>query len=318
MNILVTGSEGFVGSFLVPELLKNNHSVVGIDRGDKTSTFNYLFFKIDLTEKLSLPKNKFDLVVHCAAAKGDWNILDEDFYRDNVVATKNLISYLKTCEVKRLIHFSTVAVYSRAVTSGCEETKTEPDSVYGITKLESEILIRKYAKKVGLPTIILRPSVIYGRQNFANMFNLIQQLSRSMPFQINPQGVVKSHVSANNVVDVVLKLLDHPKLFDGVKIFNLTERPYLDLESIIFIICDELKVNKPKINLPLWLVGIPFALLGFVGRILKTDTGFTTERLRKFSSSTHYTSEKLWTTLGKQKYNSEDELRDMVKWYKTL
>ena len=40
MNILVTGSEGFVGSFLVPELLKNNHSVVGIDRGDKTSTFN--------------------------------------------------------------------------------------------------------------------------------------------------------------------------------------------------------------------------------------------------------------------------------------
>lgn len=318
MNILVTGSEGFVGSFLIAELLKNNHSVVGIDRADKTSTSNYLFFKIDLTEKLSLTKNFFDLVIHCAAAKGDWNISDEDFYRDNVIATKNLINYLKTCEVKRLIHFSTVAVYSRFVTSGCEETKIEPDSVYGATKLDSEILIRKYAMKVGLPTIVLRPSVIYGRQNFANMFNLIQQLSRSMPFQINPQGIVKSHVSVNNVVDVVLKLLDCPKLFEEVKIFNLTERPYLDLEALIHIICDELKVNNPKINLPLWLMSIPFALLGFVGRILKKDTGFTIDRLRKFSRSTHYTSEKLWTTLGKQKYNSEDELRDMVKWYKTL
>ena len=48
------------------------------------------------------------------------------------------------------------------------------------------ILIQKYAMEAGLPTIVLRPSVIYGRNNFANMFNLIQQLSEIHALQINP------------------------------------------------------------------------------------------------------------------------------------
>ena len=92
---------------------------------------------------------------------------------------KNLLNYVRKCEVKKIIHFSTVAIYSRDVTDGSESTKIEPDSVYGQTKLDSEILIRKYAEESGIPTVILRPSVIYGRNNYANMFNLIQQLNRA-------------------------------------------------------------------------------------------------------------------------------------------
>ena len=315
MKVLLTGSEGFVGKVLVANLLDSGHEIDGIDRA-KALNPSYKLHRIDLKNEILLDPASYDIVVHCAAAKGDWDISDKEFYEDNVVATENLLNYVRKCEVKKIIHFSTVAIYSRDVTDGSESTKIEPDSVYGQTKLDSETLIRKYAEESGIPTVILRPSVIYGRNNYANMFNLIQQLNRALPFQINPVGITKSHVSVRNVVDVVLRFSNPAYSVNGLEIYNLTERPYYDLNNMIGIICDELGVNPPKVNLPIWLVAIPFGFLEFIGKLFKKDTGFTLDRLRKFSSSTHYTSEKLWSQTGKQKYSSESELRDMVKWFK--
>ena len=314
MKILVTGSEGFVGKVLTANLLERGHDVVGIDRVC-TSTLQYKCHKIDLSKEIWVNPCSYDLVVNCAAAKGDWNISDQEFYRDNVLATENLLDYIRKCKVKKIIHFSTVAIYSRDVIDGGEGTKIKPDSVYGQTKLDSEILVKEFAIKEGIPTVVLRPSVIYGRDNYANMFNLIQQLSRALPFQINPAGVTKSHVSVRNVVDVVLRFSNPSYSVKGIEVYNLTERPYHDLNTMIGIICDELEVKKPRVNLPVWLVSIPFGIIELFGRLLKKDTGFTLDRLRKVSSSTHYTSEKLWSHISGQKYSSELELRDMVKWF---
>jgi nucleoside-diphosphate-sugar epimerase len=315
MKILVSGSEGFVGKVLVANLLASGHEIDGIDRA-KVANHSYSLHRIDLRNEVLLDPASYDVVIHCAAAKGDWDITDREFFDDNVVATENLLNYVRKCEVKKIIHFSTVAIYSRDVNDGSESTKIEPDSVYGRTKLDSEILIIKYAEEAGIPTVVLRPSVIYGRNNYANMFNLIQQLNRALPFQINPVGITKSHVSVRNVVDVVLRFSDPLYSVNGLEIYNLTERPYYDLNNMIGIICDELGVQPPKVNMPIWLVSIPFGILEFFGKLLKKDTGFTLDRLYKFSSSTHYTSEKLWSQIGKQKYSTESELRDMVKWFK--
>ena len=221
MKVLLTGSEGFVGKVLSANLLDSGHEIDGIDRA-KAVNPSYKLYRIDLKDQILLDPASYDVVIHCAAAKGDWDISDEEFYEDNVVATENLLNYVRKCEVKKIIHFSTVAIYSRDVTDGSESTKIEPDSVYGQTKLDSEILIRKYAEESGIPTVVLRPSVIYGRDNYANMFNLIQQLNRALPFQINPIGITKSHVSVRNVVDVVLRFSDPSYSVNGLEIYNLT------------------------------------------------------------------------------------------------
>ena len=314
MKIIVTGSEGFVGKVLMSQLLDAGHEVIGIDRV-KPSSFKCTFYHLDLTKEIPFEVSSFDVVIHCAAAKGDWNISAEEFHKDNVVATNNLINYLQKCNVGKFIHFSTVAIYSRDVTDGSECTKIEPGSIYGKTKFDSEVIVRRYAEDFGVPTVILRPSVIYGRSNYANMFNLIQQLNRALPFQINPFGITKSHVSVRNVVDVVFRFSEPSCVVNGLEIYNLTERPYYDLNMMISIICDELGVKSPRINLPIWLVALPFGIMELTGKLFNMDTGFTIDRLRKFSSSTHYTSEKLWSHIGEQKYSSESELRDMVKWF---
>lgn len=317
MKLLITGSEGFVGSMLVEKFLQLGYNVIGIDRV-KTSMNNYEFHKLDMVNNIKLYPTSYDLVIHCAAAKGDWNISNVQFYQDNITATQNLITYLRKCNINRIIHFSTVAIYSRISNEQSERAEIKPDSIYGQTKLDSELLMRDYAIKAGIQTTILRPSVIYGPNNYANMFNLIKQLDSPFNFQINPNGIIKSHVSVRNVVDVVVRFSDFSNLLGGIEIFNLTERPYNNLNSLIKIICDELGVNQPKINLPIWLVAIPFGILQLYGTIVKKDTGFTLDRLRKFTTSTHYTSEKLWTQIGIQKYSTDSQIRDMVRWYKSI
>lgn len=316
MNILLTGCHGFVGQSLSKLLLDEGHAVIGVDRVD-TDVCSFPLVRCDMAEHIPLEPQHFDVVIHCAAAKGDWNLSDREFYLDNVVATKNLLAFLEGCTVKKLIHFSTVAIYSRETESGDEGTPIQPDSVYGKTKLDSEVLVRQFAEKTKISTTILRPSVIYGRNNFANMYNLTRQLSRGLPFQIDPADIVKSHVSVRNVVDVVNRFVKSTSQAETIEIYNLTERPYLNLTQLITILCDELRTPNPKMILPIWLVSIPFAVLEFVGKLLGKDIGFTRERLQKFSSSTNYTSERLWSTLGAQKYESEQELRDMVQWFKT-
>ena len=317
LKILITGSEGFVGKQLVSLFLSNNHDVFGIDRISNASN-SYHYRKVDMREQFTLSENEWDVVIHCAAAKGDWGISDDEFYLDNVLVTKNLINYLENCTIDKIIHFSTVAIYDRIVIAGDEETLIKPDSVYGSTKLESEILMTEFVQSNNIKTIILRPSVIYGRNNYANMFNLIKQLSRNLPFQVNVKGIVKSHVSVKNVSFVVDWFATNSELNDEFQIYNLTERPYLNLIDLNRIICNELKVRIPYINFPRFMVKLSFRCLGFIGKILNKDIGFTAERFEKFTSSTNYTSEKLWNKIGSQKFSSESELIDMVKWFKEI
>ena len=75
MNILVTGSEGFVGSKLQVELLRLGHEVFLTDRLDKKKK-NYFRFDLGtdpVVNFLNYFRNlQLDLVIHLAAAKGDF------------------------------------------------------------------------------------------------------------------------------------------------------------------------------------------------------------------------------------------------------
>ena len=317
MKILITGSEGFVGRNLIKSLSMCQHEIVGFDRLQSVNG-EYNAVRIDLDQPINLSYDSYDVLIHCAAAKGDWNIAKSEFYRDNVLVTQNVLNYIKNCNIKKIIHFSTVAIYSRKTIDGSERTEINPDSVYGETKLESEKLVYEFAKCYGVPTVVLRPSVIYGQDNFANMFNLIEQLNRGLPFQIDPNGITKSHVSVRNVVDVVSRFINSSQQVGGTEIYNLTERPYTNLTQMITIICEELAVAKPRINLPLVLAYPLFGIMEAFGKLVQKDIGFTLDRLNKFSSSTNYTSEKLWSQIGEQKYSTDSELRSMVCWYKNL
>lgn len=316
MKILLTGSEGFVGGYLRKELERNDHIVYCIDRV-KANRINYFCF--DLSSQTSslvklLKDESFDLLIHLAAAKGDYNLNYDDFYRDNVTASEETISLIKVLGIKSVIAYSTVSVYGHDNKIKSEEAELAPNNVYGATKLESENLFIKWFSldPIKNKLTILRPSVIYGENNFANMYNLLNQLNRKLPVSIGDGDYIKSMVAVENIVDITIFSLNN---LDGLQVYNCTDKPYPKLKEVINYICEIQGFSKPKIIIPKWFAYVIGLFFEFFSFLITKDLGITRERIYKFTMATDYRSEKLKNTGYIQRYSVKDRIQNMAKWY---
>lgn len=316
MNIILTGSEGFVGKYLRVKLEELNHKVFSIDR-IKINRVNYFCFELtnEISSLVSLFKDEsIDILIHLAAAKGDYNLKYKDFYRDNVTASDKLINLVKVLNVKSIIMYSTVSVYGHDNKITSEDASLKPNNSYGATKLESENLFTKWynldPNKNRLT--ILRPSVIYGENNFANMYNLLNQLNKKLPVSIGDGDYIKSMVAVENIVDITIFSLNN---LDGLQIYNCTDKPYPKLKEVINYISEIQGFSKPKIIIPKWfayVIGLFFECFSF---LIRKDLGITRERIYKFTMATDYRSEKLKDIGYVQRYSVKDRIQNMAKWY---
>ncbi len=317
MKILVTGSEGFVGSYLVTELIANKHDVYCIDR---VEVDREKYYRFDLSKEISvaiskvLSKIRFDVLIHLAAAKGDYNLKYEDFYRDNVTASENIISLVKVLDIKSVIAFSTVSVYGHNNKINSEEAELVPNNTYGVTKMESENLFIKWFNldQIKNKLTILRPSVIYGENNYSNMYNLINQLNKKIPISVGTGNYIKTMVAVENIVGITIFSLSR---LNGLQIYNCTDKPYPKLKEVINHISEIEGFSRPKIIVPKWFayfIGLFFECSSF---LIRKDLGITRERIYKYTMPTDYRSEKLENVGYVQKYSVKDRIQNMANWY---
>lgn len=319
MNILITGSEGFVGNVIIEHPYLKKHNIYCLD---KIPSSRENFIQYDLSEdniedfRSKCPLSCFHLIIHLAAAKGDFMLSDKDFYRDNVLATKTLIKIANAYNVEKIIHYSTVSVYGHNNNRKDEKALLKPNNVYGKTKLESEELLIKWLKNgINRNLTILRPSVIYGIGNYANMYNLLSNLNQSFPIAIGDGNYVKSMIAVENIVDITMFCLDR---MNGLQVYNCTDEPYPTLKQTMEFICVIDGFKMPMVKIPVWLAAIlavPFELLGI---LTKRDFKITRDRVYKYSTETDYRSDLIRLKGYKQKFSTEERLHNMAKWYLSL
>ena len=317
MNILITGSEGFVGSKLQTELLSLDHKVFLTDRLDKKKK-NYFKFNLgtDRVENFinNLKNLKIDLVIHLAAAKGDFMLSDDDFYRDNILATKALTEILEELKISNTIHYSTVSVYGHNNSIKDETAELNPNNAYGKTKLASEnTLIQWQQRRADRNLTILRPSVIYGEDNYANMYNLLSLLNKKFPVTIGNGNYVKSMIAVENLIDITIFISGKMK---GIQTYNCTDEPYPTLRVCMEYISEIDGFKTPMIKLPISLaliLAIPIEAISF---LIRKDLKVTRERIYKYSMATDYRSELIRSIGHKQRFSTKERLQNMAKWYK--
>lgn len=148
MTILVTGSNGMIGSKLVRGLIEANYEVIGIDRTDSTiCNSKYLHYTVDLSEKdiiqNIIQNNKIDRIVHLAALAHsvDGKEYTWDKYKSlNVDCAKNIFTSAKDIPV---LFISTVDVFGFTTGIVNSKTKTKPVSFYAKSKKMAEMECRK-------------------------------------------------------------------------------------------------------------------------------------------------------------------------------
>jgi len=163
-KILVTGGLGFIGSHTSLKLLENNYEIIILDNlsNSKIEVINRIknlakkefeFIKGDVRDRSLLRKlfKKYviDSVIHFAGLKaaGESEKYPLDYYENNVIGSLVLFQEMKIANIKSIIFSSSASVYGNALTIKCEEeTKLNPISVYGKTKLIIEDILRDLYK----------------------------------------------------------------------------------------------------------------------------------------------------------------------------
>lgn len=145
MNILVTGSAGMIGSYVVKGLIEKGHKVVGVDR--RMSNDKYLGYAqvvIDLSSKSSImqlfDEVTIDRVIHLAAlahTAGMKNLTWEIYYKINVECAENVFEACAKNNVP-VLFISTVDAIGMVKGVITPETKLNPISLYGKSKAMAE------------------------------------------------------------------------------------------------------------------------------------------------------------------------------------
>lgn len=171
MRILVTGGGGFLGSYIIKELIKNpSYIVTNFSRHSypHLEEMGVPTIKGDLTKKedvIRALKHGFDAVFHVAALAGVWGDYD-DYYQINFLGTKNLLEIAKENGVKKFIYTSTPSVvFGKDDILGVDENYPYPAqylTAYAETKAMAEKLVLQTNDSKDFLTCALRPHLIWG------------------------------------------------------------------------------------------------------------------------------------------------------------
>jgi UDP-glucose 4-epimerase len=169
MNILVLGSQGFIGTHLCSNFMQLNYNVVGVDVMETPANINYTYIKVS---RLSthwdtiFSKYKFDI---CINAAGSGNVAYSvenpliDFEANALDVIKILDAIRLYNPICKYIHISSAAVYGNpSKLPIAENDLLQPISPYGFHKQISETICKEYASLYKIPIAILRPFSIFG------------------------------------------------------------------------------------------------------------------------------------------------------------
>lgn len=257
MHILVTGATGFIGAALVKRLKKNNFILSASVRNFVPDYLNDVnIIKIgDLTPSLNWHEALLgvDVVIHLASRvhimKDQAGDPQAEYNLVNVDATLNLARQSSEKGVKRFIYMSSIKVNGEFTDPGkvfTAEDSPSPQDPYSTSKLQAELGLKMIALETGIEVVIIRPPLVYGPGVKGNFLNMMQWLSRSIPLPLGGINNLRSLVALDNLVDLIVKCIDHPRAAN--QIFLVSDGEDLSTTSLLYRLGNAL--NKPVRLIP--------------------------------------------------------------------
>lgn len=243
MKIAVFGGTGFLGSYVVTELLERGYDVIALDIEESKYIPSDKFIKIDILNASDLAevfaKNQFDVVYNLAGYSSLENAVNNPVstFQLNVIGNLNIIDLCVKNNVKHFVFASSAYAMSNK------------GSFYGLSKLSSEKIVEEYKEKFDLDYTILRYGSVYSDRNFENnyIFNLVKGAIESG--EIN-------HGGDGNEIREYIHALDAAKLSADVIEGNEHKNKHLVLTGVerikrgdLFKMINEILGDTLKINL---------------------------------------------------------------------
>lgn len=322
MKILVTGANGFLGSWVTRALVNEGHHVYALVRPksdlSELSGVQCKYVHGDVTDVHSLLEafKGADTVFHLAGViaykKSQRHLMD----KVNVEGTANVVSVCREHKVRRLVYLSSVVAIGAGYTP---QDILNEDSAYNIsdlnlgyfeTKHEAEKIVKKACDKGEINAVMLNPSTIYGAGD-------AKKGSRKMQLKV-AQGKLKFYTSGGvNVVaveDVVQGILSAWKNGRSGERYILSGENIL-IKDLFAMIAAEAGVKPPPYQMPdsvlhtVGAIGDAMEKLGLKGP-LSRENAYTATMYHWFDSS------KAQKELGFKPRPAREAIHNSVQWMK--
>lgn len=242
MRVLLTGSAGFVGHYILEKIIKDTDwTVVGLERlsysgnlgriSDIDTKGRYTSFHHDLKspigDLLAKQIGNVDCIIHVAAnSHVDRSIEDPlSFVMDNVVGTCNILDFARTqkAHLKCFLYFSTDEVFGPAPvgTKYDEYDRYNSTNPYSATKAGGEELAVAYRNTYGIPVVVTHTMNVFGQRQHPEKFipKCIRKIMRDEWLEIHSDETrtipgSRHYIHGEDVADGVLFILTHPELYD--------------------------------------------------------------------------------------------------------
>jgi|SRR5215813_986684 len=242
MRVLVTGNNGYLGSLLVPELMRHEHDVVGLDTDFYA---DQAFYRAGVNTPTTIVKDLrsvdstdldcIDAVVHMAELSNDpaGELAPAITYEINHQASVRLAELAKRAGVKRFVYMSSCSVYGIASDDFVdEESPLNPQTAYGVCKTLVERDVRTMASDEFVVTF-LRNATAYGasqRMRFDVVLNNLAGLAwTTKKIAMTSDGTPwRPLVHALDIAQAITAVLNAPIDAVANQIFNVgdTEHNY--------------------------------------------------------------------------------------------
>jgi len=288
MNVLISGSNGFVGKNL-SQYLDQDSALLNLASFERSLLESH---QIDI-QNFMYERNA-NVVIHLAGIAHDFkgNINLTQYSRVNTDLTIKLFDAFVLSQAEVFIFLSSAkSVTDISSSLLTEETICNPQTDYGKSKLAAEeyILSKELSKNKRI--YILRPCMIHGPENKGNLNLLFKIVSKSIPWPLGAFENKRSFCSIDNLMFIFKELIEREDIPSGI--YNVADDEPLSTNELIGLIAQS-QYRSPKI----W--SISRSLIDKVARIGdKLNLPLNTERLQKLTSSYVVSNAKIKAAIGK-------------------
>ncbi|HRH51545.1 MAG TPA: NAD-dependent epimerase [Panacibacter sp.] len=248
MTILVTGTAGFIGFHTANRLLKDGHTVIGIDSlndyynvqlkydrlnavGIKqelvaynkpclsvSAAYTFYYLKLEDNELLQqiFEDHKIEMVIHLAAQAGVRYSLENTkvYINSNIVGFANMLECCRHNNIRHFVYASSSSVYglNSKIPFTTSQNVDHPVSLYAASKKSNELMAHVYSHLFGLPTTGLRFFTVYGPWGRPDMAPVIftKAILEGSPIKVfNNGNMLRDFTFINDIVEGVVKVMNH-------------------------------------------------------------------------------------------------------------
>jgi len=293
LKLLITGCTGFIGKHLTKFLYHKGYDLTCLIRKTSNTSniedLNIRFIVADLTDKANLENLPDDIetVIHLAA-QVDFSAVSDKVYKNmietNVNAVENLFKVMnkKSTDFKRFIHFSSLAAlgFRRGIKVN-NQTKADPETLYGKSKLESENLLKQLCKDFDKELVIIRPSLVYGEQDYKSDFLQSVRLINKGIFPVfgNGNNIMSPFIYIEDLCEICYRFVESKTT--GSYICAMDEG--FSINEFVKILSKILNKKRGAIRVPTCLGQALIFPLEIISRILNKPAPLTRKRIKDLS-----------------------------------